>query len=46
MMKTKLILFPFSFPCHSFCHLLEMPVMKVGSVSGGKITLYYCTGNR
>ena len=26
--------------------LLEIPVMKVGSVSGGKISLYYCTGNR
>ena len=25
--------------------LLEMPVMKVGSVSGGKITMYYCTSN-
>ena len=81
VMKTKLILVPFSFPCHSFCHSrlwgnqfcwrsvclalgkrdnpkvicfntiegfdnLEMPVMKVGSVSSGKVTLYYCTGNR
>ena len=24
----------------------KCPFMKVGSVSGGKITLYYCTGNR
>ena len=26
--------------------LLEIPVMKVGSVSGGMITPYYCTLNR